>query len=226
MNMNLDDPKLTAYALDELSGTEKAEMEAAVAASPEAREFVRKLHLLSGDLRAEYTAERESHSILQTTVVPLEQKDEPWSISRRLALAAALALFAVIGVVAIGTLKRGGLAPWGNGARYAGGLETKDIEEFGRGVVEGIESPCLLPIRSWLRHRQPRRALSPGETPRHNRGRAGRLVVPSSSPLPAAKAAHFRAVQARSATSLGAVSRHRISTPRATALSRKTPFSR
>ena len=43
MNMNLDDPKLTAYALDELTGAEKEEMETAVASSPEAQEFVREL---------------------------------------------------------------------------------------------------------------------------------------------------------------------------------------
>ncbi len=56
MNINLDDPKLTAYALDELAGAEKAEMEAAVASSTEAQEFVRELRLLSGNLRAEYEA--------------------------------------------------------------------------------------------------------------------------------------------------------------------------
>ena len=39
MNINLDDPRLTAYALDELSGAEKAAMETAVATSPAAQEF-------------------------------------------------------------------------------------------------------------------------------------------------------------------------------------------
>ena len=141
MNMNLDDPKLTAYALDELSGADKKEMETAIASSREAQEFVREMRFLTGNLRAEYAIEREAHPIARTNIVPLEQKDEPWSISRRLALAAAIALFAVIGAVAIGTVKRGGFASLSNGARYAGGPSTKDTEELERGVVEGIESP-------------------------------------------------------------------------------------
>jgi len=102
MNINLDDPRLTAYAFDELSGAEKAEMEAVLAASPEAQEFVREVRQLSGALKAEYDAERESRPIPHTNIVPLAQKDEPWSFSRRLALAAAVALFAVIGAIAIG----------------------------------------------------------------------------------------------------------------------------
>ncbi len=68
MNMNLDDPKLTAYALDELSGAEKAEMETAVASSREAQEFVRELRLLSGNLRAEYAAERAEHPIAHRNI--------------------------------------------------------------------------------------------------------------------------------------------------------------
>ena len=85
-------------------------METAIASSAEAQEFVRDLRLLSGNLRAEYAAECEAHPIGPANIVPLEEKDEPWSVSRRLALAAAIALFAVIGAVAIGTVKRGGLA--------------------------------------------------------------------------------------------------------------------
>ncbi len=86
MNINLDDPKLTAYALDELSGAEKTEMESAVADSPEAQEFVKEVRLLSGNLRAEYEAEREAHPVVHTNIVPLPQEDAPWSMSRRLAL--------------------------------------------------------------------------------------------------------------------------------------------
>jgi anti-sigma factor ChrR (cupin superfamily) len=90
MNINLDDPKLTAYALDELASPEKEQVETAVASSPTAQEFVRELRLLSGNLRAEYAAEREAHPIADTNIVPLAQKDEPWSISLRLALAAGI----------------------------------------------------------------------------------------------------------------------------------------
>ena len=133
MKINLDDPKLTAYALDELAGGEKAEMEAAVASSPEAQEFVREVRQLSGALTAEYDAERESHPFPHPNIVPMPQKDERWSISRRLALAAAIALFAVIGAVGIGTYKLGGSATRWNETRYAGGPLPKDTEELGRG---------------------------------------------------------------------------------------------
>ena len=144
MNMNLDDPKLTAYALDELSGAEKEQMETAVASSSEAQEFVREVRQLSGGLRSEYEAEREMQPLSHTNVVPMLQKDEPWSISRRLALAAAIALFAVIGAVAIGTIKRGGFTTRENVASYAVGPGAKAAGELGRGVVEGIESPVPL----------------------------------------------------------------------------------
>ena len=83
-------------------------METAVAASPEAQEFVRELRLLSGNLRAEYEAEREAHPIAHTNIVPLRAEGRAWSISRRLALAAAIALCACLGAIAIGTVKRGG----------------------------------------------------------------------------------------------------------------------
>jgi Ca-activated chloride channel homolog len=145
MNINLDDPKLTAYALDELSGAEKAAIETAVATSSEAQEFVRELRLLSGNLRAEYEAEREAHPIPHTNIVPLAQRDEPWSTSQRLALAAAIALFAVIGVVAIGTVKRGSFANLRSASRLAGGPTTGDTEELGRGAVEGIDTSALPP---------------------------------------------------------------------------------
>lgn len=117
MNINLDDPKLTAYALDELAGGEKAEMEAAVASSPEAQAFVQELRQLSGVLTAEYDAEREVHPLPHTNVVPMPQKGEPWGISRRLAWAAAIALFAVIGAAGINIYKLGGSANLANATR-------------------------------------------------------------------------------------------------------------
>ncbi|HEX4667403.1 MAG TPA: von Willebrand factor type A domain-containing protein [Chthoniobacterales bacterium] len=143
MNMNLDDPKLTAYALDELSGAEKAEMESAVATSPEAQEFVRELRLLSGNLRAEYAAEREAHPVAHGNIVPLEQKDGPWSISRRLALAAGIALCACLGALAIGTLHRSTLV----GSRMAGSpadgpkvASNRVMQTPVEGVIEALPS--------------------------------------------------------------------------------------
>ncbi|HEY1583677.1 MAG TPA: VWA domain-containing protein [Chthoniobacterales bacterium] len=142
MNINLDDPKLTAYALDELRGAEKAEMETAVAASREAQEFVTELRLLSGNLRAEYAAEREAHPILHPNIVPLEQKDEPWSISRRLALAAGIVLCACLGAVAIGTTQRVRLYSVAGTQRVDLPREQNLASSDFRTPVEGIEPPA------------------------------------------------------------------------------------
>jgi Ca-activated chloride channel homolog len=155
MNMNLDDPKLTAYALDELSDAEKEQMESAVASSTEAQEFVRELRLLSGNLRAEYAAEREAHPIAHRIIVPLAQKDEPWSVSRRLALAAGIALCACLGAIAIGTVKRGGMAHWRPGFRALGvktlasnqALQTQVEEVVMDGAME--EEPAAPPPAMW-----------------------------------------------------------------------------
>ncbi len=140
MKINLDDPKLTAYALGELSGAEKTEMETAVAASAEAQEFVRELRLLSGNLRAEYETEREAHPIAHTNIVPLPQEDAPWSISRRLALAATIALCATLGAVAIGTIQRGGFAGRSNVASSSASQSRAYLPPpIAGSPVEGIE---------------------------------------------------------------------------------------
>jgi Ca-activated chloride channel family protein len=139
MKINLDDPNLTAYAFDELSGTEKAQIEAAVFASPEAQEFVKELRLLSGNLRAEYAAERDAHVVSDPNVIPLEQKDQPWSLSRRLALAAGIALCAGLGAIAIGKLQRSerlGLA-----AKIHTGSPTVASTDILQTPPEAIEQP-------------------------------------------------------------------------------------
>ena len=139
MNINLDDPKLTAYALDELSGAEKTEMERAVAASPEAQEFVQEVRLLSGNLRAEYEAEREAQPIPHTNIIPLPQVDEPWSISRRLALAATIALCATLGAVVIGTVQRGRLSSRQDLARSSSQSPISLPSPAADRPVEGVE---------------------------------------------------------------------------------------
>ncbi|HEY2802184.1 MAG TPA: VWA domain-containing protein [Chthoniobacterales bacterium] len=136
----LDDPKLTAYALDELRGAEKAAMEATVAASPEAQEFVREIRLLSGNLRAEYDAELEIRPQSQNNIVPLAQEDEPWTISRRLALAAAIALCACLGALAVGTMKRGGVVRGNGSGRLAGGRTVTQLPAANNAAVDAIES--------------------------------------------------------------------------------------
>ena len=105
MKINLDDPKLTAYALDELSETEKAKIAAAVSDSPEAQEFVREMRLLSEQplcgicRRAGCASDRESECD------PPGTKREAMECLAPLALAAAIALCACLGALAIRTMR-------------------------------------------------------------------------------------------------------------------------
>ena len=149
MNINLDDPKLTAYALDELSETEKAQVEAAVLASPEAQEFVRELRLLSGNLRAEYAAERDTHVTASRNVIPLEKERRTMEPVSWLGLAAAVVLCASLVGVAMYRL-RGNLetAKLVASPRYAEQSLLKLPEQAATSPVDGIiaeESSDLAP---------------------------------------------------------------------------------
>ncbi len=119
--MNLDDPKLTAYALDELDESERAEVAGEIADSLGAQEAVRETAALARLLRAEYAAELKKengdgtrHDEQAVPVPPGHEalsanlsdiRDDPWfwSIARPLAIAAVLAVFAVIGLLVFGS---------------------------------------------------------------------------------------------------------------------------
>jgi Ca-activated chloride channel homolog len=99
--MNVDDPKLTAYALGELSGTERAAMEKLVADSSEARRFITETQDFAQILKGEYAAEAGTAREKAANLIDI--RDDPWfwSIARPLAIAAVLALFAALGAVVI-----------------------------------------------------------------------------------------------------------------------------
>jgi Ca-activated chloride channel family protein len=118
--MNVDDPKLTAYALGELSGGEKSQVEAAVAESPEAQRVVSETQELAKILSAEYESERRAEPVTPVNLIDIHDDPWFWSIARPLSIAAALALFAVIAAIAVGTYKRAG------SPRVAGGLASRD----------------------------------------------------------------------------------------------------
>src|SRR3954465_9749974 len=82
--MNLDDPNLTAFALDELDEPEKSAMANAIASSPEAQRYVNETRVLAQALKHEFVAELS----LPTNLVDI--RDDPWFWSkvRPLALAA------------------------------------------------------------------------------------------------------------------------------------------
>ena len=145
MKINLDDPKLTAYALDELSGAERIELEKAIAESPEAKTYVDNLRGFSLRLKSEYDAELETQEIHPTNIIPIAEPDRPWSPARRLALAAAIAVFALIGAVTIARVKFGGTSDFWGGAHLAGAAkqsQTQVIEaEPEQTIVTGSNIP-------------------------------------------------------------------------------------
>jgi anti-sigma factor RsiW len=55
--MNVDDPKLTAYALDELDESERSAIARATAGSPEMQRFVADTQDLARALRSQYRLE-------------------------------------------------------------------------------------------------------------------------------------------------------------------------
>ena len=108
--MNIDDPKLTAYALDELDEAERAATANEVAASPAAQREVQETQTMARLLRKEFGAELKYPA--GATKAPLSAnlidiRDDPWfwSVARPLAIAAVLAVFAVIGLAILGSYK-------------------------------------------------------------------------------------------------------------------------
>jgi hypothetical protein len=113
--MNIDDPKLTAYVLDELDEEERAAMAHLVAASPEAQREIQETQTMARLLRKEFGAEAEQlrhRENTDATKAPLSAnlsdiRDDPWfwTRARPLAIAAVLAVFAVIGLAIFGSNK-------------------------------------------------------------------------------------------------------------------------
>src|SRR6266513_3309242 len=103
--MNIDDPKLTAYALDELDEAERAAIANEVAASPEADREIQETQAMVRLLRKEFAAELKEESPRRTNLGDI--RDDPWfwSIARPLAIAAVIAFFAVIGLAIFGSYK-------------------------------------------------------------------------------------------------------------------------
>ncbi len=110
MKVNLDDPNLTAFALGELSADEHAKMAEAVAASPDAQTFVAETQQFARLLRAEYEADRQlpksDVSEKRPYLMRMEEERRESSRFQWGSLAAALAIFAVLGALVISTIQR------------------------------------------------------------------------------------------------------------------------
>src|SRR5882762_2933643 len=103
--MNIDDPKLTAYALDELDEAERAAIANEVAASPEGQHEIQETQTMARLLRKEFATELGKEPSLRANLSDI--RDDPWfwSIARPLAVAAVIAVFAVIGLAIFGSYK-------------------------------------------------------------------------------------------------------------------------
>jgi hypothetical protein len=96
--MNVDDPKLTAYALDELDEPERSVFARGTADSPEGRRFVAQTQQLARVLRSQYRLELQRGLIAPGKLTAL-QGDGFWSKAGPLAIAALIAVLAVVGAV-------------------------------------------------------------------------------------------------------------------------------
>src|SRR5689334_22911358 len=98
--MNPDDPKLTAYALDELDKIERQAIARTVSTSPEAQREIQETQIMARLLRTEFGAELEHPADAATKPLSTnlsDIRDDPWfwTCARPIAIAAVLAVFAV-----------------------------------------------------------------------------------------------------------------------------------
>lgn len=104
--MNIDDPKLTAFALDELNEPEKSAIACEVEKSPEAQRVVDETREMARLLENQFAADLNEKARPPLNLSDI--KDDPWfwGIGRPLAIAAVLAIVAIIAGVSIGPLGR------------------------------------------------------------------------------------------------------------------------
>src|SRR6266404_1098538 len=94
--MNIDDPKLTAFALDELDEPERSAIAREVAQSPDAQRVVHETCDLARALKIEFAGRLNEEPRPSRNLSDI--RDDPWfwGIGRPLAIAAMLAIFGVI----------------------------------------------------------------------------------------------------------------------------------
>jgi hypothetical protein len=97
--MNLDDPKLTAYALDELEESERSNVARAVGESAEAQQFVAEARELAQALKNEFRNELRREPALPLSIMDIHDDPWFWTRVRPLGIAAALVILAIIGVI-------------------------------------------------------------------------------------------------------------------------------
>ena len=138
MKVNLDDPNLTAFALGELPPDEHAKMAQAVADSPEAQNYVAETQQFARLLRAEYEADRQQPAARAPIAVRMEEERRASWRYQWGSLAAALAIFAVIGALAVTTIQR----ELGRVAQRPGDVPKRE-KQVRSATVEAIPEPTV-----------------------------------------------------------------------------------
>jgi hypothetical protein len=104
--MNIDDPKLTAFALDELDEPERSTIAREIAQSPEAQRAVDESRELASALKNEFAAELNEKTKPRVNLSDIRDDSWFWSIGRPLAIAAGVTLSALLSALLIGTYSR------------------------------------------------------------------------------------------------------------------------
>lgn len=144
--MNIDDPKLTAYALNEGDAAERATIARAIVDSPEAQHFVAETQKLSRALRLEYGYELEKELRAREKFIAAYD-DSFWSKAGPLAIAAALAVLAAVAAVALGP----------NKLRTVAGVTGSPADEVASAKAAANQSP---PVEA-------EEAAQPNQNPSH-----------------------------------------------------------
>jgi hypothetical protein len=118
--MNVDDPKLTAYALDELDEPERSAIARASADSPEVQRFVAETQELARVLRSQYQLELQRGLVVPGKLMAIHG-DAFWSKAGPLAIAALIAVLAVIGAVMFSNESRNSWQPRSDLPRHLAG---------------------------------------------------------------------------------------------------------
>src|SRR6266705_2772942 len=138
MKMNLDDPKLTAYALGELEEPERSAIARAIADSPEAQRVVLETQQVAQALRLQYKLELKEEWIAPRRFIAVSD-DSFWSKAGPLAMAAGLTLLALIGALALATNRLGS-------ALHLANSSPREQAKSGRfSAVEGEEATQFAP---------------------------------------------------------------------------------
>ena len=136
MSFDLDDPKLTAYALGELDEAERAEVEALVRQSPEVQRYVDEVRATARDLESHLRNELDAEPQPQTFTIPAAGRPRRW-----LALAVAASVVVAMGATALVLLRRNSAGPTiaqGVPANVASAPTTQPALERDRAVREKI----------------------------------------------------------------------------------------